>query len=136
MPSSHPAPDQERRAQESLHRKLLGALFGGILLLALFGVSVSALAVHDRRVHAPRPVAAPLQMSVVIRGGNKLAPDGKRHDSWSVTDYRVPAGRPVRLLIDNRDGAPHTMTSPQAGVDIVAAPGRHRSEEHTSELQS
>lgn len=135
MTNTEPAAsDHPRREQDALHRRLQMALFGGIAALALFGIAVSALAHHDRGQETARaaarqasmaPTPAPQTVSVTVRGGDKLGPDGKRHDSWSVTSYRVRVGRPVELRIDNRDDAPHTMTAPQAGVDIVAAPGVH-----------
>ena len=118
---------RERRAQEAVHGKLQLALFGGILVAAVLGISLAALinsiASHGGR--RPAPSLAPERASAVIRGANKLGPDGQRHDSWSVTSYHVEVGRPLRLRIDNRDDAPHTMTAPAAGVSIVAQPGVH-----------
>ena len=37
----------------------------------------------------------------------------------------VTVGQPVTLRIDNTDTVPHSITSPEAGVSIVAEPGTH-----------
>jgi heme/copper-type cytochrome/quinol oxidase subunit 2 len=31
----------------------------------------------------------------------------------------------VKLVINNTDGAPHSITAPAAGVNLVIRPGRH-----------
>jgi heme/copper-type cytochrome/quinol oxidase subunit 2 len=74
---------------------------------------------------AAAPAAPARMLSVTVAGGNKKGPDGKLHDSFSQTEYAVKVGRPTRLRIDNRDDAPHTITSAGAGVNIVVAPGVH-----------
>jgi hypothetical protein len=114
-------------ASRSVHAKLQLALFGGILVAAILGISLAALvnSVASRGDRRPAPSLAAEWASVVINGANELGPDGRRHDSWSVTSYRVAVGRPLRLRIDNRDGAPHTMTAPAAGISIIAKPGVH-----------
>ena len=35
------------------------------------------------------------------------------------------AGEPVKLVIDNTDNGPHSITSPAAGVNILVRPGTH-----------
>ncbi|HEY7891875.1 MAG TPA: cupredoxin domain-containing protein [Solirubrobacteraceae bacterium] len=72
-----------------------------------------------------KPAANPKVVDVKIAGGVKLGPDGKKHDTYSVTDFNVTAGQPVTLKIDNTDDAPHSISSPAAGVNIIATPGTH-----------
>jgi heme/copper-type cytochrome/quinol oxidase subunit 2 len=55
----------------------------------------------------------------------KLGSDGKRHDAATKTEFAVSVGKPVTLRIDNTDVQPHSITSPEAGVDIIALPGTH-----------
>ncbi len=69
--------------------------------------------------------AAPKTIDVKIAGSVKKGPDGKMHDAFSVTEYNVKVGQPVTLKIDNTDDAPHSISSPAAGVNIVAQPGVH-----------
>jgi membrane fusion protein, multidrug efflux system len=64
-------------------------------------------------------------LDVTIRAEYKLGSDGKKHDAYSQTDFAVQAGRPLTLRIDNTDNQPHSITSTQAGVDIIALPGTH-----------
>ena len=60
-----------------------------------------------------------------VSPGIKPGPDGKLHDAFSVTSFEVRAGHPVKLVIDNTDNVPHSITSPTAGVNVVAKPGTH-----------
>ncbi len=55
----------------------------------------------------------------------KLGPDGKKHDAFSKTEFAVKVGQPLKLRIDNTDNAPHSITSPVAGVNITIQPGVH-----------
>jgi heme/copper-type cytochrome/quinol oxidase subunit 2 len=52
-------------------------------------------------------------------------PGGERHDAYSKTNFAVQVGRPLRLTIDNRDDAVHSITATGAGVNIVVMPGVH-----------
>ena len=62
---------------------------------------------------------------ITIAGSVKKGPDGKMHDAFSVADYRVNAGVPITLVVDNKDDQPHSISSPGAGVSIITKPGRH-----------
>ena len=55
----------------------------------------------------------------------KLGPDGKKHDAYTTTEFAVKVGKPLTLRINNADSSPHSITSAQAGVDIIALPGTH-----------
>jgi heme/copper-type cytochrome/quinol oxidase subunit 2 len=69
--------------------------------------------------------APPAAISVKIVGAVKMGPDHKKHDIFTKTNYAVKVGQPVRITIDNTDDAPHSITSPAAGVNIIAQPGLH-----------
>lgn len=70
------------------------------------------------------PVAAQA-VNVSVVGAAKGGPDGKKHDIFSKTEFSVKVGQPLKLKIDNTDDVPHSITSPEAGVKIVAQPGVH-----------
>lgn len=121
--------DNVRRA---LGLSILGAL---ALVLVLIGVDVAVIQAAQRP--APRPIVtkqvvkmsgtAPVASTVYlsITPSIKPGPDGKLHDAFSVTDFTVRAGQPVKLVINNTDDVPHSITSPSAGVNVVAKPGTH-----------
>jgi heme/copper-type cytochrome/quinol oxidase subunit 2 len=71
-----------------------------------------------------KPAAASV-VDVKIAGAAKSGPDGKKHDMFTKTDFVVKVGQHVTLKIDNTDDVPHSITSPVAGVNIVAQPGVH-----------
>jgi plastocyanin len=114
---------------ERFTQRLVALLFAGITALAVIGTLVAVVAGAAIRHPAPRPVATTAAVQsvvhITIAGSAKRGPDGKMHDAFSVTNYRVDAGIPVKLVIDNRDDQPHSISSPGAGVSIIAAPGRH-----------
>jgi heme/copper-type cytochrome/quinol oxidase subunit 2 len=58
-------------------------------------------------------------------GSWKLGPDGKRHDAWTQTEFAVKVSKPLTLRIDNADSSPHSLTSSEAGVNIIVLPGIH-----------
>ena len=42
-----------------------------------------------------------------------------------MTEFTVRAGQPQALRIDNTDTVPHSITAPEAGVNIIVMPGTH-----------
>lgn len=111
---------------------ILGAL---ALVLALIGIDVAVISAAQRpparpvvekrvvKLNGSVQVASTLYLSV--SPGIKPGPDGKLHDAFSVTNFDVHAGQPVKLVIDNADSAAHSITAPDAGVNIVVRPGTH-----------
>jgi len=103
------------------------------VVLALIGVDV--VAIGGAQAAPPRPVvnvvkvsgATPIQHTIYlsVAPGVKPAVDGKLHDAFSVTNFTVRAGQPLKLVIDNTDTVPHSINSAGAGVNIVARPGLH-----------
>ena len=69
------------------------------------------------------PVAKMVALSVIP--GYKAGPEGEKHDAYTVTELAVRAGQPQELRIDNTDDVPHTITAPEAGINIVVRPGTH-----------
>ncbi len=68
-------------------------------------------------------VAKPIDLKII--GAYKVAADGKKHDAFTKTEFAVKVGQPLKLRINNTDDVPHSITSPVAGVNIVAQPGTH-----------
>lgn len=110
------------------------AAFGGAaMVLALIGADVALI--NGAQGPAPRPIVQEVRMSgaatvspvvyASVSPGIKPGPDGKLHDAFSVTSFAVHAGQPVKLVIDNTDSSPHSITSPDAGVNIMVRPGTH-----------
>ena len=104
-----------------------------VLMLILIAVDVVVVnstqpvprpVVQSVRVTDAQPVAPVVYLSVAP--GVKPAADGKLHDAFSVTNFTVHAGRPVKLVIDNTDSAPHSITTMGGGgVNIIVRPGLH-----------
>jgi hypothetical protein len=69
------------------------------------------------------PVAKMVALSVIPE--YKPGPEGEKHDAFTTTEFAVQAGRPQELRIDNTDDVRHSITSPEAGVNIVVMPGTH-----------
>ena len=136
--------DQER-FDESVDRKgklilqslagvgILAALLMSMVALVQSGGHHEASAMMGKRAVAqvasatalaskPAPATA---ISVKIVGAVKMGPDHKKHDIFTKTNYAVKVGQPVRITIDNTDDAPHSITAPAAGVNIIAQPGVH-----------
>jgi len=137
-----PVSDQERfDAVVDRDSKVVLGILAGVAILAALIMSTVALVlssnngsktVETRTVTsalaasgANTPAAAVPVISLSVEGGSKRGPDGKMHDAFSKTDFQVKAGQPVKLRIDNKDDAPHSITSAEAGVSVIALPGTH-----------
>jgi heme/copper-type cytochrome/quinol oxidase subunit 2 len=64
-----------------------------------------------------------VELKAIAEG--KKGPEGQMHDDLTVTEFNVTVGRPETLRIDNTDDVPHSITAPEAGVNIVVQPGTH-----------
>ncbi|MGN6372953.1 MAG: cupredoxin domain-containing protein [Solirubrobacteraceae bacterium] len=142
--------EQERHDQQEFDEavarkgKLLLRVLAGVGIVAALLMSMVALlqsgereqgAASATRAAAPAVAkqasaasasnAAARVVDVKIIGGEKPGPDGKKHDAFSKTEYNVKVGDPVKLRIDNTDDVPHSISSPEAGVSIIAQPGVH-----------
>ncbi len=110
----------------------LGALAVVLALIAvdvlLIGGVQSTASAHSRPitqvVHVSGATVEPvvyLSVTPAIKPGT----DGKLHDAFSVTNYYVHVGKPVKLVINNADSTDHSITAPGAGVNITVRPGTH-----------
>jgi plastocyanin len=50
-------------------------------------------------------------------------PDGKPHDAFAPTSFVLQSGVPTTLNIINYDDGPHTITSPDLGLNLIINPG-------------
>jgi len=126
-----PRPARSHRAY-GIGGVLLGAAAAVLVVVAVNTASGgdtskqsgSALA---KRVFVSVPVSTPVQpvVDLSVSPAIKPGPDGQLHDAFSVTDFSVRVGQPVRLVINNTDTMDHSITSPAAGVNIIARPGQH-----------
>jgi Cupredoxin-like domain len=136
-----PMTDQERFDQEV-------ATKGKVVLQVLAGVGVFAAVLMSMvalvQTSAPRTIvetvkpaaatvaaaaAVPTEAAKVVNlkviPEGKKGPEGTLHDDFTVTEFNVKVGKPVTLRIDNTDNTAHSITSAEAGVNIVVQPGTH-----------
>jgi hypothetical protein len=140
--------DQERFDQEVATKgKLVLEVLGGLGIFAAVVMSMVALiqsgqgagtatasALKPGMMAAAMPAAtsapaasapAPKPVDLTIAAEAKKGPDGKLHDAFSVTNFSVKVGQPLTLHVNNTDSAPHSITSQEAGVNIIVQPGTH-----------
>ncbi len=72
---------------------------------------------------APSAPAGRIKTTIVPE--SKKGPEGTKHDAYSVTNFDVKVGQPLKLVVDNTDETSHSITSPAAGVNVIATPGVH-----------
>lgn len=126
-------PPVAKPAQNKASKITLAAMGATAVVLGLIGLDVAL--VSGAQATPRRPVVHVVKMSgttavqpvvyLTVSPGLKPGPDGKLHDAFSVTDFDVHAGQAVKLVINNTDDVPHSITSPQAGVNILVRPGTH-----------
>jgi plastocyanin len=119
-----------RRQSRVLGLSVLGA-FAAVLAL----IAIDVVAINGAQGAPARPVVNVVKLSsaaavepvvyLTVSPGIKPGPDGKLHDAFSVTDFTVKAGEPVKLVINNTDTSDHSITAMGAGVNIVVTPGQH-----------
>ncbi len=136
-----PSHDQEH-FDEVIDRdsRIVLGILGGIAVLAALVMSTVALVQSSNKdvttVAAPvaaattaaaasKPATPARTIEFSVNGSWKKGPDGKLHDAFSMTEFKVKAGELVALKINNQDESPHSITSALAGVNIVAMPGVH-----------
>ena len=136
MPAdSHNFDLQPRREPTSADRAIGAALLGALaVVLALICIDVVLINAAQSSAKTPARAqvvkisgAAPVLRTVylTVSPGIKPGPDGKLHDAFSVTNFTVRAGQPVKLVINNTDTSDHSITAMGAGVNIVVRPGVH-----------
>jgi plastocyanin len=137
-----PVSDQEHfdEVVDRDSRIVLGILCGVAVLAALIMSTVAlvqssnkAVTTVTRTVTAAvssstsgQAAQAPAQViSFKVNGGWKRGPDGKLHDAFTQTEFHVKVGQTVELKVDNEDESAHSITSPEAGVNLMLIPGVH-----------
>jgi heme/copper-type cytochrome/quinol oxidase subunit 2 len=136
--------DQERFDEEvTIKGKVVLEVLGGVGIFAALLMSVVALVQSGESAGTslaatPKPAAtapaaataasatAPAEVvDLKVAPEIKKGPEGKLHDAFTVTEFHVKVGQPLTLHVDNTDTAPHSITAPEAGVNIVIQPGTH-----------
>lgn len=152
MQSAHITdPDKEQRDQYyfdqevSSKGRLVVQIACGVAIFAALMMSVIALVKASQRTEPAAsasstpvlkqspsaaaalaaPTAPPVTIKTTIIPEGKKGPEGEKHDVYTVTNFNVKVGQPLKLVIDNTDETSHSVTSPIAGVDVVAPPGVH-----------
>ena len=101
--------------------KGIGVALLTALAVVLALIAIDVLAISGAQAAPARPVvnvvkvsgATPIQHTIYlsVSPGIKPAVDGKLHDAFSVTNFTVRAGQPVKLVIDNTDTSDHSITA-------------------------
>lgn len=120
-------------AQHKTSKITLAAMAAVAVVLVLVGLDVAVI--NGAQAAPARPITQVVKVSgttavqplvyLSVTPGIKPGPDGKLHDAFSVTDFQVHAGQAVKLVINNTDTVPHSITAPAAGVNIIVRPGTH-----------
>ena len=134
-----PSRDEEARYQresdQAAARRFGVRAIAGVGIAAAVAMSMVAMVQSGERGEARaaaqaaasaawRPTVAKIvHLSVIPE--YKLGPEGEKHDAFTVTEFTVRAGQPQALRIDNTDTVPHSITAPEAGVNIIVMPGTH-----------
>jgi len=134
-------PDKDTEARyrhefgEAAARKFGLKALAGVGILAAVLMSTVALVQSSERQEARAasqaaaqaaalpPVAKVVDLSVIAE--YKPGPEGEKHDAFTTTEFAVQAGQPQELRIDNTDTVPHSITAPEAGINIIVTPGTH-----------
>ena len=124
-----------REFGEAAARKFGLRTLSGVGVLAAVLVSMVALILSSERPETRAESQVAEQDAALLRVANvvdlkvipeyKKGPEGEKHDAFTTTEFVVRKGQPQELRIDNTDSVPHSITSPDAGVNIVVAPGTH-----------
>ncbi len=135
-----------RRAFERAHSgngKLLAEALAGLGVVAALTMSAVALANKGQGTEGtarpdanltpaealasitPAELTAAKVVDTSIIPESKLGPGGVKHDAYTTTEFAVKVGQPLKLRIDNTDNQPHSITAPEANVNIIAMPGVH-----------
>lgn len=133
---SHNSDPREQSATTQLTSKGIGAILLSAFAAVLALIAIDVLVIGGAQA-APRRgvvnVAKVSRATTVLRTvdlsvspGIKPGPNGKLHDAFSVTNFTVRAGQPVKLVINNTDSSDHSITTMGGGgVNIIVRPGIH-----------
>lgn len=133
MPNTEQGPDTPISGGSS---KWFSVALGAIaVVLALIAVDVALVGGLQSPASAQtRPATQVVKVSgadvqplidLTVSAGIKPGPDGKLHDAFSVTNFYVHVGQPVKLVINNTDSTDHSIMAPGTSVNILVKPGTH-----------
>jgi len=110
-------------------------IVAGAVGVVLALIAVDVVLINGIQPAQARPVTQVVKISgapavqrtvyLTVSPGVKPGADGKLHDAFSVTNFYVHAGQPIKLVINNTDTAVHSIVAPGAGVKIMVKPGTH-----------
>jgi plastocyanin len=109
----------------TLNHQSSNATMAGMTGTNMAGMNMPGMKSSATPAASAVPAAVPTAVKLKVIPSIKRGPDGKLHDAFTVTNFAVHVGQPVKLTIDNTDDQPHSITAPSAGVSIVAKPGVH-----------
>ena len=138
--AQEPGADTEARYRResgsaAANRFGLKALAGAGILAAVLMSAVAVVRSSERsEAHVASQAAAELvaglppvapAVNLAVYAEYKKGPEGEKHDAFTVTEFAVRAGQSQQLTINNTDDVPHSITSPEAGINIIVMPGTH-----------
>jgi len=103
----------------------LAKLFKTIPFILAGGIAVLAIGAcgSGSQVGSANPVTATQLLTYQVVGPDDATvtgPDGAKHDVFAaLSGTTVKVGIPVTITITNKDDVPHSMTSPELGLNIV-----------------
>lgn len=122
--NAHPDPTTKPRETPSLMVPLFAAV-GAIAVVAVASAAVVFALAGSPSERSEAVTVVPAALKLYVAPGWKPGPGGQKYDAYSQTNFRVNVGQAVRLTITNRDDVPHSITSSEAGVNILVKPGTH-----------
>ena len=148
--SQLPDPATEYRDQHEFDQqvnskgKLVLEWAAGIAIFAALMMSVVALVKSSQKVEVPASASTPVlkqspaaaaalaaptapaeTVSLKVIPEGKKGPEGEKHDEFTVTNFTVKVGQPLKLVIDNTDTTDHSIPSPVADINVAVTPGVH-----------
>jgi hypothetical protein len=99
------------------------AFVGVALLLTACGGSGSNSGSGQAAGKVLPPVT--LHFKIVGPDDGNTGPDGAKHDTFVALDPQpIAVGQQVTISIENTDDVPHSLTSPELGLNILAQPAK------------
>lgn len=130
-----PDPIEQDDASSRTVSNWAGTALLSALAVVLAMIAVDVLVIDGAQATAPRPIVNVIKVAgtsqveptveLSVSPGVKPGVDGKLHDAFSVTDFTVRVGQPVKLVINNTDSSSHSITADGADVNIIVRPGLH-----------
>ena len=138
--------DQSKFDQEvNTNGRLAVQIIAGVAIFAALMMSIIALVKSSQRTEVvsstastpvlkqspstaaalAAPTAAPATIKTTIIAEGKQGPEGEKHDVFTVTNFNVKVGQPLKIVVNNTDDTNHSITSPEAGVNVITTPGVH-----------